>query len=198
LSAQDDKAIAGQARCAWADGHALLQEYHDTEWGVPVHDDRTHFEYLILDGAQAGLNWLIILKKREGYRAAFADFDPSRVAAYTDSDVERLMQDPGIIRNRAKIAGAIESARSFLKVQEEFGGFDPYVWQFTDGRTILNSRRSPADIPATSPQSDAMSKDLRSRGFKFVGSTICYAYMQAAGMVNDHTTDCSRYDACSP
>lgn len=183
-------------RCGWSQGHPLLQEYHDTEWGVPVHDDRVHFEYIILDGAQAGLNWLIILKKREGYRAAFADFDPVRVAAFSDVDVERLLGDPGIIRNRAKVSGAITSARAFLEVQEEFGSFDRYIWQFTDGRTIANAFASSAEVPATSPQSDAMSKDLRQRGFKFVGSTICYAYMQAAGIVNDHTTDCFRYAAC--
>ncbi len=186
----------GVIRCRWAEGHPLLQDYHDTEWGVPVHDDGVHFEYLVLDGAQAGLNWLIVLKKREGYRAAFSDFDPNVVAGYTDADVERLMGDAGIIRNRAKITGAIASARAFLKVQEELGSFDRYIWQFTDGGTLVNTFTDFSGVPATSPQSDAMSKDLRKRGFKFVGSTICYAYMQAAGMVNDHTTDCFRYKAC--
>ena len=184
-------------RCGWSEGHPLLQEYHDAEWGVPVHDDRVHFEYLVLDGAQAGLSWLTVLKKREGYRAAFAEFDPVAVARFTPTDVERLMANPGIIRNRAKISGTIESARAFLTVQEEFGSFDRYIWQFTDGRTVQNRHASPSSIPATSPKSDAMSKDLRSRGFKFVGSTICYAYMQAAGMVNDHTVDCFRYASCN-
>ena len=188
--------MSNKIRCPWSESHPLLQEYHDTEWGVPVHDDRTHFEYLILDGAQAGLNWLIVLKKREGYRAAFADFDPKVVAEFTEDDVERLMQDPGIIRNRLKIAGAIASARAFLEVQKEFGSFDRYIWQFTGGKTIDNALPDHSAIPATSPESDAMSKDLRKRGFKFVGSTICYAYMQAAGMVNDHTTDCFRYSEC--
>jgi DNA-3-methyladenine glycosylase I len=183
-------------RCAWSESHPLLQEYHDAEWGVPVHDDRIHFEYLVLDGAQAGLSWLTVLKKREGYRAAFADFDPVAVATFTGADIDRLMQDSGIIRNRLKISGAIESAKALLQVQEEFGSFDKYIWQFTGGKTVNNALRSPNDVPATSPQSDAMSKNLKKRGFKFVGSTICYAYMQAAGMVNDHTTDCFRYQEC--
>ena len=183
-------------RCNWSQGHVLLQEYHDSEWGVPVHDDRVHFEYLVLDGAQAGLSWLTVLKKREGYRAAFADFDPIQVAEFTELDQQRLLGDPGIIRNRAKVSGAIISARMFLEVQKQFGSFDRYIWQFTGGRTVVNAFQAHLDIPATSPQSDAMSKDLRNRGFKFVGSTICYAYMQAAGMVNDHTTDCFRYRAC--
>ena len=184
-------------RCGWSEGHPLLQEYHDTEWGVPVHDDRVHFEYLVLDGAQAGLSWLTVLKKREGYRAAFAEFDPVAVSRFTETDVEQLLANPGIIRNRAKISGAIESARAFLQVQDEFGSFDRFIWQFTGGSTRDNMPVTASDVPATSPESDAMSKDLRKRGFKFVGSTICYAYMQAAGMVNDHTTDCFRHDSCN-
>jgi DNA-3-methyladenine glycosylase I len=184
-------------RCGWAQSHPLLAEYHDTEWGVPLHDDRTHFEYLILDGAQAGLSWLTILKRREGYRAALAGYDVERVAAYTEEDVQRLLQDPGIIRNRAKVNGAVQNARAFLEVREEFGSFDAYIWRFTEGRTIVNAWTSMAEVPATSAESDAMSKDLRRRGFTFVGSTICYAYMQAAGMVNDHATDCFRYAAVS-
>jgi DNA-3-methyladenine glycosylase I len=187
---------AHAVRCGWSEGHPLLRAYHDTEWGVPVHDDRTHFEYLVLDGAQAGLSWLIVLKRREGYRAAFADYDVEKVGKYTDADVERLLADPGIIRNRLKIAGAIANARAFLSVQDEFGSFDRYIWGFTSGKTIDNGHADMSTVPATSAESDAMSKDLRKRGFKFVGSTICYAYMQAAGMVNDHTTDCFRYGAC--
>ena len=172
--------------------------YHDTEWGVPVHDDRKHFEFLVLDGAQAGLSWSTILKKREGYRRAFAEFDPVRVARYDARKVERLLQDPGIVRNRLKVEGAIASARAFLGVQKEFGTFDAYIWSFTGGGMLVNRRDSLSDIPAISPESTAMSKDLVKRGFRFVGPTICYAYMQAAGMVNDHLESCFRHREVIP
>lgn len=171
--------------------------YHDEEWGVPLHDDRRHFEFLVLDGAQAGLSWETILNKRENYRKAFHNFDVKKVSRYGDKDITRLLQDPGIVRNRLKVGGAVKNARSFLAVQKEFGSFDRYIWQFTDGRTIQNRRLSLKDIPPRTPQSDAMSKDLKQRGFTFVGSTICYAYMQAAGMVNDHVVDCFRYPQLS-
>jgi DNA-3-methyladenine glycosylase I len=187
--AEDD----GIIRCAWSQSHPLLAEYHDAEWGVPLHDDRTLFEYIILDGAQAGLSWLTILKRREGYRAAFDEYDAVKVAAYTEEDRLRLLDDVGIIRNRAKVAGAITNAKAFLAVQQEFGTFDRYIWQFTGGKTLDSRCASLSDVRATSPESDAMSKDLIKRGFKFVGSTICYAFMQAAGMINDHTMDCFRY-----
>lgn len=180
-------------RCDWSTNDPLMIEYHDTEWGVPVHDDRKLFEYIVLDGAQAGLNWLTILKKREGYRKAFHDFDPEKIARYNERSFQRLMNDARIVRNRAKIRGAIENARRFLEVQEEFGSFDKYIWQFTGGGTIRHRFRTMKDLPATSRESDAMSKDLKARGFKFVGSTICYAFMQAAGMVNDHLVTCFRY-----
>lgn len=180
-------------RCAWARSHPLEVEYHDTEWGEPVYDDRKLFEYIILDGAQAGLSWLTVLKKREGYRAAFANFDPALVARFSDADAALLMQNPGIIRNRAKINSAITNARAFLNVQEEFTKFASYIWRFVDGNTIVHTYESAQEIPSTSTESDAMSKDLKARGFNFVGSTICYAFMQAAGMVNDHIVDCFRY-----
>ena len=184
--------IAAMIRCAWANNDRLIR-YHDEEWGVPVHDDRKHFEFLILDGAQAGLSWDIILKKREGYRAAFDGFDPAKVARYGKRKVNQLLGNPGIIRNRLKINAAISNAKAFLAVQEAFGTFDAYIWQFVNGQTVENRWRTLEQIPTCSEQSDAMSKDLKGRGFKFVGSTICYAYMQAAGLVNDHTTDCFRY-----
>jgi DNA-3-methyladenine glycosylase I len=180
-------------RCAWCESHPLMVEYHDAEWGVPLHDDARLFEFLVLDAAQAGLSWLTILKKRENYRRAFDGFDARRIARYTDKKIARLLADPGIVRNRLKVESAVVNAREFLKVQKEFGSFDAYIWRFVGGRTIRNSFREMKQIPATSPQSDAMSKDLKSRGFKFVGSTICYAFMQAAGMVNDHLVDCFRY-----
>jgi len=167
--------------------------YHDEEWGVPVHDDRLLYEYMLLDAMQAGLSWKTILHKRENFRRAFHDFDVKRIARYTSRDVERLLKDEGIVRNRLKVQAAIENARRFLEVQREFGTFDAYIWQFTGGKTIDNRLKSLKDIQATSPESDAMSKDLKARGFKFVGSTICYAFMQAAGMVNDHVVDCFRY-----
>jgi DNA-3-methyladenine glycosylase I len=180
-------------RCKWSMSNPLMIAYHDTEWGVPVHDDRKHFEFLVLDGFQAGLSWAIVLKKREGFRKAFHDFDPARIARYAARDVKRLLADPGIVRNRLKIDATITNARRFLEVQREFGSFDRYIWQFVGGKPLKNTRRTMAQIPAKTRESDAMSKDLQRRGFRFVGSTICYAYMQAAGMVNDHTTDCFRY-----
>ncbi len=167
--------------------------YHDEEWGVPVHDDRTLFEFLILEGAQAGLSWSTILNKRENYRKAFHRFDPKRVAAFDRRRVQRLLLDPGIVRNKLKIASTIENAKAFLLVQEEFGSFDGYVWQFVGGNPIVNKRKSLRQVPASTAESDAMSKDLKRRGFNFVGSTICYAFMQAVGMVNDHVVDCFRY-----
>ena len=186
--------MGDKPRCEWAGGSELMLRYHDEEWGAPVHDDRTHFEFLILEGAQAGLSWETVLKKRENYRAAFDAFDPAKVARYGEADVARLLADAGIIRNRAKIAAAIGNAKAFLDMQREFGSFDSYVWPFVGGKPIKNSFRSLAELPAQTEQSDAMSKDLKRRGFKFVGPTICYAYMQAVGMVNDHTPDCFRYD----
>jgi len=181
-------------RCEWVTGaDPLMVEYHDREWGAPVHDDRKHFEFLVLEAAQAGLSWSTVLRKREGYRRAFSDFDPEKVARYTDERIETLTQDPSIIRNRMKIAAAVRNARHFLEIEEEFGSFDKYAWRFVDGRPKVNRRTTSKDIPATSPESDAFSKDLKSRGFSFVGSTIIYAHMQAIGMVNDHLVDCFRY-----
>jgi len=162
-----------------------MLEYHDHEWGVPVHDDRVHFEFLLLEGAQAGLSWAIVLKKREGYRRAFSEFDPAKVARYTSTRIEKLITDPGIVRNRLKITGAIRNARAFLEIQKEFGTFDAYCWRFVGGRPKVNRWRT-TGVPATTPESDALSKDLKRRGFTFVGSTVIYAYMQAVGMVNDH------------
>ncbi len=170
-----------------------MLEYHDKEWGVPVHDDRKHFEFLVLDSFQAGLSWYIVLKKREGFRNAFSDFDPKKVAQYTDDDVERLREDKSIIRNRLKIKSTITNAQEFLRIQKEHGSFDNFIWQFTNDRTMQNSWKTMKDIPASTPESDEMSKALKKEGFKFVGTTICYAYMQAAGMVNDHTPDCYRH-----
>ena len=182
-----------QVRCDWAGTEPLLVIYHDEEWGVPVHDDRTLFEFLILEGAQAGLSWNTILNKREHYRKAFEGFDPERVAAFDRRKVQQLLHDPGIIRNKLKIASAIENAKAFLRVREEFGSFDRYVWQFVEGKPLANKRKSMRQLPARTAESDAMSKDLKRRGFNFVGSTICYAFMQAVGMVNDHVVDCFRY-----
>ncbi|HSM97676.1 MAG TPA: DNA-3-methyladenine glycosylase I [Gallionella sp.] len=180
-------------RCAWAGDDALYRHYHDTEWGVALHDDRRLFEFLLLEGAQAGLSWITILRKRENYRAAFDGFDAKRIAAYGSDKIESLLQDAGIVRNRLKVQSAVSNAQRFLDIQEEFGSFDKFIWQFVDGRTRQNRWRSMADIPASTPESDAMSRELKRRGFKFVGSTICYAHMQATGMVNDHTTDCFRH-----
>jgi DNA-3-methyladenine glycosylase I len=167
--------------------------YHDTEWGVPLHDDQKLFEYIVLDGAQAGLSWSTVLRKRENYRRAFHGFDPKRIARYTEKDVQRLLKDDGIIRNRLKIESTITNAKMFLRIRQEFGSFDAYIWQFTGHKTVQHRLRRLAEIPSTSEESDAMSKDLKKRGFKFVGSTICYAFMQAAGMVNDHLVHCFRY-----
>jgi DNA-3-methyladenine glycosylase I len=167
-----------------------MRHYHDTEWGIPVHDDRKHFEFIVLDSFQAGLSWQTILNRRDGFRKAFADFDPVKVAVFTEEETAALMNDEGIIRNRLKIFGTVKNARAFLQIQAEFGSFDAYIWTFVNGKPIDGKRRSMGDIPATSPESDAMSKALKKRGFTFVGSTICYAYMQAAGLINDHIADC--------
>lgn len=179
-------------RCAWAQTE-LMMRYHDEEWGVPVHDDRTLFEFLILEGAQAGLSWETILNKRENYRAAFDDFDAQRIALYDRRKIGQLLKNPGIVRNRLKIASAVRNAQAMLRVQQEFGSFDRYIWQFVEGRPRMNSWKTRQRVPASTPQSDAMSKALKKRGFNFVGSTICYAFMQAVGMVNDHVTQCFRY-----
>jgi DNA-3-methyladenine glycosylase I len=186
-------------RCSWVgvDDRLMLQ-YHDREWGVPVHDDRKHFEFLVLEGAQAGLSWTIVLKKREGYRRAFDGFDPEKVARFSARRIEKLALDSGIIRNRMKIEAAVRNARAFLKIQEEFRSFDSYGWRFVDGRPKLNRWKTTRQIPATSPESDAFSKDLKHRGFSFVGSTVVYAHMQAVGMVNDHLVDCFRYRELRP
>lgn len=180
-------------RCSWAGNDPLYRDYHDLEWGVPVHDDRRLFEFLILEGAQAGLSWLTILRKRENYRAAFAGFDPERVARFGEAEKIALLANAGIVRNRLKVAAAIGNARAFLAVQEKFGSFADYMWRFVDGRPIQNAWRDIGEIPATTPVSDAMSRDLKKRGFRFVGSTICYSHMQAVGMVNDHTVNCFRW-----
>jgi DNA-3-methyladenine glycosylase I len=179
-------------RCGWATGDLMIR-YHDEQWGVPAHDDRTLFEFLILEGAQAGLSWSTILNKRDNYRRAFEGFDPERVARYDRRKISQLLRDPGIVRNQLKIASTITNAKAFLGVQEEFGSFDRYIWQFVGGKPRLNSPRSMKQVPARTPQSDAMSKDLKGRGFNFVGSTICYAFMQAVGLVNDHLVGCFRY-----
>ncbi|MCP5419653.1 MAG: DNA-3-methyladenine glycosylase I [Gammaproteobacteria bacterium] len=180
-------------RCAWVDlSKPDYVAYHDTEWGVPIHDDRRLFEFLTLESAQAGLSWYTVLRKRENYRVAFAQFDPGRVADFGEREIERLLANPGIIRNRQKVLAAINNARCFLRVQEEFDSFADYIWRFVGGKPIVRERTGFNDIPATSPESDALSKALRQRGFKFVGSTICYAHMQATGMVNDHALDCFR------
>ena len=180
-------------RCEWSTNDPLYIRYHDQEWGVPVYDDRLIFEFLILEGAQAGLSWLTILKKRENYRVAFDHFDPQRVAHYDENKIEQLLSNPGIVRNRRKVESAINNARAFLEVQNEFGSFAEYIWRFVGGKPIINTRRTMGEIPAQTDESVAMSKDLVRRGFKFVGPTICYAHMQATGMVNDHVVDCFRY-----
>lgn len=182
-------------RCAWCGEDPLYVAYHDEEWGVPVHDDRQLFEMLILEGAQAGLSWLTILKKRDHYRQAFDQFDPQRVAAYDQAKTAELLANPGIVRNRLKVAAAVQNARAFLAVQSEFGSFDTYIWRFVNGRTIQNRWQTLADVPAKTHESETMSRELVKRGFKFVGPTICYAFMQSVGMVNDHTVDCFRYQA---
>jgi DNA-3-methyladenine glycosylase I len=180
-------------RCAWVGTEPLYVAYHDHEWGVPVHDDRLLFEFLVLEGAQAGLSWLTILKKREGYRRAFAGFDPGKVAAFGPTDVDRLLADPEIVRNRLKVTSAITNAQAFLRVQEEFGSFDAYVWRFVDGETIQNRWKTTEEIPAKTIEAESLSSDLKRRGFRFVGPTIMYAHMQATGMVNDHTVECFRW-----
>ena len=185
-------------RCDWANRSELEQAYHDHEWGVEIHDDRALFEFLVLEGAQAGLSWSTILKKREGYRKAFDNFDAQKIARYTDVDVARLLANPDIVRNRLKINAAITNARAFLHLQEQHGSFDQYIWEFVHGRPIRNAWKSLADIPASTAESDAMSRDLRKNGFKFVGTTICYAFMQAVGMVNDHVATCFRYKELAP
>jgi DNA-3-methyladenine glycosylase I len=185
-------------RCKWAEGVGLdYIEYHDKEWGVPVYDDKVQFEFLLLEGAQAGLSWSTILRKREGYRKAFADFDVEKVARFTKKRVERLLVNPAIVRNRLKVESAVTNAQAFIRVQEEFGSFSKYIWGFVDGVPVQNRFRRDSDIPATSPESDTLSKDLKKRGFRFVGSTIIYAHMQATGLVNDHVTGCFRYQPCA-
>ncbi len=183
-----------QKRCAWASDNPLLGEYHDKERGVPAHDDRRLFEFLVLEGAQAGLSWETVLKKRENFRKAFDNFDAAKISNYKDEDVKRLLTDPGIIRNRLKVRATIVNAQKFLEIQKEFGTFDKYIWQYVGGIPINNRFKSLSELPAKTKQSEAMSKDLRRRGFKFVGATICYAFMQAVGMINDHTIDCFRYN----
>ncbi len=186
--------MSNLTRCEWADGQfEEYIKYHDEEWGVPVHDDRTHFEFLILEGAQAGLSWATVLKKREGYRKCFANFDPEIVAKFDEDRIRELLQFEGIIRNKLKVRGAVINAQKFLEVQKEFGSFDTYIWDFVGDKPIINCWKTMEEVPATSPESDALSKDLKKRGFKFVGSTIMYAHMQACGLVNDHTIDCFRY-----
>jgi DNA-3-methyladenine glycosylase I len=181
-------------RCPWSEGVSpAYLEYHDTEWGVPVHDDRKQFEFLILEGAQAGLSWSTILHRRAGYRRAFADFDPHKVARFTPARIEKLLVDPGIIRNRLKVTSAVSNARAFLELQEEFGSFDRYIWGFVDGSPVINHWRRQSAVPATSAVSDALSKDMKKRGFRFVGSTILYAHLQATGLVNDHLVGCFRH-----
>jgi DNA-3-methyladenine glycosylase I len=180
-------------RCSWCTGFDQYIKYHDEEWGVPVHDDTVHFEFLILEGAQAGLSWSTILKKRDGYRKAFAGFDPRKVARFTEAKLEKILLDPGIVRNRLKVYAAVNNAKRFIEVQKEFGSFDKYIWSFVNGKPILNNRKSLKEIPPTTKESDALSKDLLKRGFKFVGSTIIYAHMQACGLVNDHVVNCFRY-----
>jgi DNA-3-methyladenine glycosylase I len=182
-------------RCDWVPlDNPLYVRYHDEEWGVPVHDDRLLFEFLVLEGAQAGLSWITILRKRENYRSAFDHFNPQKVALYDEVKIEELMQNSGIIRNRRKIEAAVQNAKVFLEIQKEFGSFDRFIWKFVDGEPIINLWKSYKEIPASTPESEIMSKELKKRGFKFVGSTICYAHMQATGMVNDHTIDCFRYE----
>lgn len=197
MSVKGQKQRVEQKRCRWCLGDELMMEYHDTEWGIPVHDDKLHFEYLILDAAQAGLSWRTVLYKRENYRKAFADFDPAKVARFTEKRIAKLLENPGIIRNRQKINSAIVNAKAFLAVQSEFGGFDEYIWRFVDGATIVNRWNNESQIPAKTDVSEAMSKDMKQRGFSFCGPTICYAYMQAAGLVNDHEVSCFCYKTAS-
>lgn len=183
------------SRCAWCSDDPLYVAYHDAEWGVPVHNDRVLFEFLTLEGAQAGLSWITILRKREAYRRAFADFDPEKVAAFTDADLARLLEDPGIVRNRLKVASARDNARAFLAIQREFGSFDAYVWSFVGGAPKVNAWKTVSEVPAVTPEAEALSRDLKKRGMRFVGPTILYAFMQAVGMVDDHTQDCWKRQA---
>ena len=186
-----------KTRCEWSGTDELYVKYHDDEWGVPVHDDKVHFEFLILEGAQAGLSWITILRKREGYRKLFSDFDVTKVSRFTEKKIKKLLLNPAIVRNKLKVRSAVSNAKAFMEVQKEFGSFDKYIWQFVNNKPIVNKWKKMSDLPATSKESDALSKDLKKRGFKFVGSTIMYAHMQAIGMINDHTTDCFRYkDIC--
>jgi DNA-3-methyladenine glycosylase I len=182
-----------KSRCPWCLSFDEYVKYHDREWGVPVHDDKIHFEFLILEGAQAGLSWSTILKKREGYRNAFADFEPTKVAKFTESKLEKLLLDPSIVRNRLKVYAAVNNAKHFLKIQKEFGSFDKYIWSFVGNKPVVGARKTMKDVPATTKESDALSKDLIQRGFKFVGSTVIYAHMQACGLVNDHLETCFRF-----
>jgi DNA-3-methyladenine glycosylase I len=184
-------------RCPWCLQSEVYKKYHDEEWGVPVHEDKIHFEFLILEGAQAGLSWSTILNKRSGYRKNFADFDPVKVAKFTPERIEKILQDPSIVRNRLKVQAAVNNAKRFLEVQKEFGSFDKYIWRFVDGKPILNKRKTLKNVPPTTRESDALSKDLIKRGFKFVGSTVIYSHMQACGLVNDHLVNCHRYHGVS-
>lgn len=195
--ADEKKAILddGRRRCGWVSDDPLYVEYHDQEWGVPLHDDRRLFEMLTLEGAQAGLSWITVLRKRPNYRRLFDGFKVEKVARYGEAKVEGLLQDAGIIRNRLKVESTVSNAQAFLRVQDSHGSFDSYLWDFVDGRPVVNRWKTLAEVPASTPLSDALSKDLKRRGFRFVGTTICYAFMQAVGMVNDHTTDCFRYPA---
>lgn len=190
---QEDGTSEDLVRCTWAGNDPLYRAYHDHEWGVAVHDDRRLFEFLVLEGAQAGLSWITILRKREAYRQAFGGFDPNQVASFDDRKITELLANPGIVRNRLKIASAIRNARAFLAIQQEYGSFDAYLWRFVDGRPLRNAWENISQLPASTPLSDTLSRDLKGRGFNFVGSTICYAFMQAIGMVNDHTIDCYRW-----
>ena len=188
--------MANADRCTWCGHNPLYRKYHDTEWGLPCRDDKKLFEFVLLEGAQAGLSWITILRKRENYCKAFADFDVAKVAAFTEADVERCVLDAGIVRNRLKINSAISNARCFMEVQAEFGSFSNYFWGYVEGKPIVNHWASHGDIPASTPLSDTISKDMKKRGFKFFGTTICYAHMQAMGLINDHTTDCYRHSEC--
>ena len=193
MTAKRDEEYTMKIRCDWCTASQLYIDYHDNEWGIPLHDDRKLFEFLILEGVQAGLSWETVLKKRENYRTAFNNFDPTKISRYGNKKIEALLDDKGIIRNRLKIVSAINNAKRFLEVQEEFGSFDSYIWKFVAGKPILNRYKSVKEIPAATEISDSMSKDLKKRGFTFVGPTICYAHMQATGMVNDHVVNCYRY-----
>jgi DNA-3-methyladenine glycosylase I len=194
LKRDEEMAAKAKNRCSWCLKFEQYIQYHDDEWGVPVHDDQKHFEFLILEGAQAGLSWSMILKKREGYRKAFSGFDVNKVARFTENKIEKILLDPAIVRNRLKVFAAVNNAKKFIAVQKEFGSFDKYIWSFVGGKPIINKWKTLGEVPATTKESDALSKDLIKRGFKFVGSTVIYAHMQACGLVNDHLTDCWKYN----